>query len=216
MGLACLSVGVAMLFVNTAAVNVALPDVSASLHASTAEQQWVASAYSLVFVVVLLLAGFAGDRLGHRRVLLSGLACLLAGSLLGAVSPVVGCLIVARGLMGGGAGMFIPMSLALLAEMFPSGEGRARALTVWTVAGTLGAPLGPVVGGGLTEWAGWRAIFVFDVVAFLAVTLWSLHGIPRVQRPAAPASGVPWQGALLIAVGLGCSPPGSSMPSTRP
>ena len=133
-GLVCLSVGVAMLFVNTAAVNVALPDVSASLDASMAQQQWVASAYSLAFVVVLLIAGFGGDRLGHRRVLLMGLVGLLVGSVLGTASPVVGCLIAARALMGAGAGMFIPMSLALIADLFPRMADRARALTVWTSA----------------------------------------------------------------------------------
>ena len=202
-GLACLSVGVAMLFVNTAAVNVALPDVSASLNASMAQQQWVASAYSLAFVVVLLIAGFGGDSLGHRRVLLMGLVGLLAGSVLGVVSPVVGCLIAARALMGAGAGMFIPMSLALIADLFPSMADRARALTVWTIAGTLGASLGPVIGGGLTSLAGWRAIFAFDVVAFLVVMAWSLRVIPRSGRPVASATGLPWKEGLLVTAGLG-------------
>lgn len=202
-GLVCLSVGAAMLFVNTAAVNVALPDVSASLNASMAQQQWVASAYSLAFVVVLLLAGFGGDRLGHRRVLLMGLVGLLVGSVLGTASPVVGCLIAARALMGAGAGMFVPMSLALIADLFPRMADRARALTVWTIAGTLGAPLGPVIGGGLTSLAGWRAIFAFDVVAFLVVMVWSLRVIPRSRRPVASATGLPWRGGLLVTAGLG-------------
>lgn len=192
-----------MLFVNTAAMNVALPDVSADLGASTAQQQWVTSAYSLVFVAILLVAGFGGDRLGHRRVLLMGLAGLLTGSALGALSPRVGWLIAARAIMGAGAGMFIPMSLALIAGLFPGAADRVRAMTVWTIAGTLGAPLGPVIGGGLTALAGWRAIFVLDAVAFAAVTAWALGVIPRTARTGPPGAGLPLLSAVLVAAGLG-------------
>lgn len=196
----CLLVGQAVLFINTAALNVALPAISTGLGASTAAQQWIASAYSLAFAAIMLVAGFAGDRIGYRPVLLGGLGLLVAGSVLGAVSPGVGWLIAARALLGAGAGVFVPMGLALIGVLFP-GPGRGRAITAWTVAGTLGAPLGPVIGGGLTALAGWRAIFAFDVVAFVVVGVLGIIFLPR--QASTGGRGLPWGQTVLAVVGIG-------------
>src|ERR1700685_1649615 len=110
LGVTCLSVVVVNL--DLTILNVALPDISGALHAGTGDLQWLVDAYSLVFAGVMLPAGMIGDRLGRKRLLLAGLAVFLAASLWCALSVAAGELIAARALMGLGAGIMFPLSLA--------------------------------------------------------------------------------------------------------
>lgn len=200
--LVSLCIAEAVLFVNTTAFNLALPSVARSFNASTAEQQWVVSVYSLCFVAVLLIAGFFGDLIGYRHVLLLGLTLYAAASVLGVVAVNIRMLIVARALLGVAAGMFIPMGLALITTTF-SATDRSRAVTIWTVAGTLGIPLGPIIGGGMTLVMGWKGLFIFDVVAMiLALALnWTFLPKDRIVQPT--KTRFPMLQCLLMIAGVG-------------
>ncbi len=112
----CLSVIVVSL--DLTILNIALPAISAGLHAGTGDLQWLVDAYSLVFAGVMLPAGMAGDRLGRKRLLLAGLAVFLAASVWCALSASAGELIAARAVMGLGAGIVFPLSLAVVSAAF--------------------------------------------------------------------------------------------------
>ena len=120
LGVTCLSVIVVNL--DLTILNIALPAISAALHAGTGDLQWLVDAYSLVFAGVMLPAGMAGDRLGRKRLLLAGLAVFLAASLWCALSVSAGELIAARALMGLGAGIVFPLSLAVVSAAFGDDE----------------------------------------------------------------------------------------------
>jgi MFS family permease len=116
LGVTCLSVVVVNL--DLTILNIALPAISAALRAGTSDLQWLVDAYSVVFAAVMVPAGIAGDRIGRKRLLLAGLAVFLAASLWCALSVSAGELIAARALMGLGAGIVFPLSLAVVSAAF--------------------------------------------------------------------------------------------------
>ena len=149
-GLGALCLGMVLLFMNTTMINVALPALSSGLGASGGELEWIVSSYNLASLSVLLLGGALGDRFGHRRLLLGGIIAFIAGAVLAAVAKTVIVLLVARVVMGLAASVFAPMSLALIPRLFPPGR-RAVATAIWTAAGAVGAPFGPLVGGPMID-----------------------------------------------------------------
>ena len=175
--LAGLCLGTFVCFTNTTAFNIALPAISVSLGAGQVEQQWMVSAYNLVFGAFMLLAGSLGDRWGVKRTLLVGAGAFTAASAAGVLATSSATTIVARGVMGFGAGFSITMTLALITRLFES-DRQVLALTMNAVAMTLGAPFGLVLGGVLVNFADWRAIFVFDLAAFLIVLLLDVLLLP--------------------------------------
>ena len=199
-GLAALSLGMVLLFMNTTMINVALPALSAGLGASTGGLEWVVSSYNLAFLVVLLPGGALGDRLGHRRLLVAGVVGFCAGACLAAVSTSAGVLIAARVVMGLAASVFTPMSLALIPQMFDDAR-KALATATWTAAGAVGAPLGPLIGGSMIDRWGWRAMFWLDIAVAVVVLAMCLRLVP-VGRPAAGRRSLPVVQVVAAALGL--------------
>src|SRR5215475_9962621 len=142
LGVTCLSVLVVAL--DLTILNIALPAISADLHAGTGDLQWIVDAYSLTFAGIMLPAGMTGDRFGRKRLLLAGLAVFLVASLWCALSASAGELIAARALMGLGAGRVFPLSLAVVSAAFGDDE-RPTAIGILTAAIALALPLGPVL-----------------------------------------------------------------------
>ena len=160
--LVLVSVATFMLLLDVTIVNVALPDIQRSLHASLSSLQWVVDAYSLMLASFLLTAGSLGDRLGRRRVFTIGFGIFTFASFLCGISDSPTLLNLCRGLQGiGGAGMFAT-SLALIGQEF-QGRDRATAFGVWgaTVGGAVA--VGPLIGGVITENLGWEWIFFVNV-----------------------------------------------------
>ncbi len=160
--LTLVSVATFMLLLDVTIVNVALPDIQRSLHASLSSLQWVVDAYSLMLASFLLTAGSLGDRLGRRRVFTIGFGVFTFASFLCGISNDPTVLNFARGLQGiGGAGMFAT-ALALIGQEF-QGKDRATAFSVWgaTVGGAVA--VGPLIGGVITESFGWEWIFFVNV-----------------------------------------------------
>jgi len=200
-----LCLGTFVCFTNTTAFNIALPAISVSLGAGQVEQQWMVSAYNLVFGAFMLLAGSLGDRWGVKRTLLVGASAFAAASAAGVLATSSVTTIAARGVMGFGAGFSITMTLALITRLFES-DGQVLALTMNAVAMTLGAPFGLVLGGLLVNLADWRAIFVFDLVAFLIVLLLDILLLPGDRSQSGGTTGararLPLLSALLALAGL--------------
>jgi EmrB/QacA subfamily drug resistance transporter len=195
----CLSVIVVTL--DLTILNIALPAISAALHAGTGDLQWLVDAYSLVFAGVMLPAGMLGDRLGRKRLLLAGLAVFLAASLWCALSVSAGELIAARALMGLGAGIVFPLSLAVTSAAFGD-DDRPAAIGILTAAIALALPLGPVLGGLLLQHFTWHSVFWINVpVACVALAAGAVL-TPESRNPAAPPLDV--LGALLSAGAVTC------------
>jgi len=155
-------VGIFMLLLDITVVNVALPKIQRELHSSFTDLQWVVDAYSLMLASVVLNAGSLGDLLGRKRVFLTGVVLFTAASALcgAATNPLF--LNLARGAQGIGGAIMFAVSLALLTQEF-HGRERGTAFGIW--GATIGAAvaIGPLVGGALTEWAGWRWIFFVNL-----------------------------------------------------
>src|SRR5262249_34824116 len=135
-------------------LTLALPTMSADLHASSSDLQWFVDAYSLVLAAALLPAGLAGDRLGRRRLLTWALALFGAASLACAYAGSSGQLIAARAFLGIAAAVIMPMSLAVIPVLFTAAE-RPRAIAIMGGATFLGIPVGPVLGGWLLDHFWW-------------------------------------------------------------
>ena len=145
----------------------------------------------------MLPAGVIGDRLGRKRLLLAGLAVFLAASLWCALSVSVGELIAARALMGLGAGIVFPLSLAVVSAAFGDDEDRPKAIGILAAAVALGLPLGPVLGGVLLQHFSWHSVFWINVPAVCATLAAGAVLMPESRNPAAPPLDAP--GALLSA-----------------
>ncbi len=150
-------------------LSLALPALSVQLHASTTDLQWFSAAYSLVLAAALLPAGMLGDRLGRKRMLLIALAVFGVSSVGCAFATSAGELIAARAILGLGAAVILPMSIAVIPVLFAEDE-RPRAIAVVMGATFLGFPVGPLLGGWLLDKFWWGSVFLINVpVAVLAL-----------------------------------------------
>ena len=166
--LAVVCIAVFMLLLDITVVNVALPDINTQLHTSFTDLQWVVDAYALTLAATILNAGSLGDLLGRKRVFLVSIVLFtIASALCGAATTPL-FLELARGLQGiGGAGMFA-VSLAIIAQEF-HGKERGTAFGIWGATIGLAVAIGPLVGGALTTYAGWRWIFFVNLPIGVAV-----------------------------------------------
>ncbi|MEY9210828.1 EmrB/QacA subfamily drug resistance transporter [Thermobifida halotolerans] len=202
-GLALIAVSVVqfMVSLDLSVVNVGLPEIAAGLGFTGAEVTWVVHAYALTFGGLLLLGGKAADRYGRKQVLLSGLALFAVASLAGGFAQDAGQLVAARAAQGVGAAALAPAALALLTETFPSGPARLRAFGVWSAMNAAGGALGILIGGALTEYAGWRWVMFVNVpmaLGALAMARWGVAAGGPVHRDTRPDV----LGAVLATAGM--------------
>ncbi|WP_037601218.1 MFS transporter [Streptacidiphilus rugosus] len=169
--LAAVCTGAFMLLVDVSIVNVALPEMASDLRSSFTTLQWVVDIYALVLASLLMAFGSLGDRLGHRRLYLSGLVVFASASLACALAPSAAVLITARAAQGMGGAAMMTSTTALLAAAY-QGRDRGTAFGVWGAVNGAAAAIGPVLGGLLTDQFGWRSIFMVNVpVAVVAVAM---------------------------------------------
>ncbi len=166
-------------------LNVALPEVARSTHASESQLTWIVDAYSLFFAALLLPAGALGDRFGRRLTLLLGLTVFGAVS---AVSMFVDGpreLIALRAVLGLGAALVMPATLSTITGTFAP-EHRTKAVSIWAGVAGAGAVLGVLASGLLLEAWSWRSIFALNIVLVLVAILGTLRFVPESADPDAP------------------------------
>jgi EmrB/QacA subfamily drug resistance transporter len=183
LAICCLSLLIVGL--DTTIVNVALPAIHRSFHASVAGLQWTIDAYTLVLASLVILAGSTADRVGRRRVFQIGLVGFSAGSLLCGLAPSLPLLIGARILQAIGGSMLNPVAMSIIRNVFDDPRERARAIGMWGAVFGLSMALGPVVGGTLVDSVGWRAVFFVNVpIGLLAIVLTAVW-VPESRAPRA-------------------------------
>ncbi|MFF9431902.1 MFS transporter [Streptomyces sp. NPDC014746] len=171
-----------MFILDTSVVNIALPAIQRDLGFSAAGLSWVLNAYLLAFGGLLLLGGRAGDLLGPRRALLTGVAVFTAASLAGGLATSGGLLLAARAGQGVGAALAAPTVLALITTHFPEPAARARALGAYAAVSGSGAALGLIAGGVLTDWLSWRWVLYVNVPIGAALLVLAVMHVDGAQR----------------------------------
>jgi MFS family permease len=155
-----------MALLDTSIVNVGIPTIQASLHASGASLQLIVAGYTITYAVLLVTGARLGDILGHRRVFLTGLAIFTLSSLICGVAPTTGWLIALRFVQGAGAAAMIPQVLSLIQRTYQGGA-RVRAMSIYSAVLAGGAVVGQVAGGLLISadlfGTSWRPIFLVNV-----------------------------------------------------
>ena len=161
-----------LIWIDTTILGIALEriaDPRTGLGATPGQLQWAVGAYALLFATALFAAGALGDRYGHRTILLLGLLCFGAASVWAAWAGGATGLILARGLMGLGAAMMMPTSMAIIGATFPPAR-RAGAIAAWSASSGVGVALGPLLGGLLVDHFWWGSVFLVNLpVAALAL-----------------------------------------------
>jgi EmrB/QacA subfamily drug resistance transporter len=189
-----------MLLLDITVVNTALPAIQKDLGGSFTDLQWVIDAYALSLAALVLTAGSLADRLGRRRVFVFGLAVFSLASLLCALAPDPTFLNLARGLQGVGGAVMFAVSLALVAQEFPSGAERGMAMGIYGATIGISVAIGPLVGGALTDGISWESVFLINVpvgLAAIAVTYW------KVRESRDPnASRIDWGGLVTFSTAL--------------
>jgi MFS family permease len=183
------------------AVVVAMPAIATELGFGVSASAWVMDAYSLAFTGTLLAAGALADKWGRRRALLAGNLVFLAGSLACGAATAAPMLLLARAVQGVGAAFVVTGGIALLAGLYERPEERARAFALMGVLSGVAMAVGPTAGGLLSDWVGWRTIFIINIPFCLLILL----AVPRLLAEARSSERRPldWIGIALLTCALG-------------
>ncbi len=150
-------------------LNVALPSLSADLKPTSTQLLWIVDIYGFLAAGMLIIMGTLGDRMGRRRVLLFGGAAFAIASILAACSRSAGMLIAARALLGVAGATLAPSTLSLIRNMFLDEKQRTVAIGIWTTSFSVGAVIGPLLGGAVLQRFGWSAVFLAAVPVMLGL-----------------------------------------------
>jgi EmrB/QacA subfamily drug resistance transporter len=195
--LALASAASLMVALDQLVVATALSTIRRDLHASIETLEWTVNAYTLTFAVLLMTGAALGDRLGRRRMFVTGLALFTAASAACALAPGVGWLIVARAVQGMGSALVMPLAMALLSAAYPP-ETRGRALGLFTALTGVAVVGGPVVGGAVTQDLAWQWIFWINIpIGLLVIPL----VLTRIEESYGPRSRIDAPGLALAAGG---------------
>src|ERR1700722_15716327 len=161
--LAVVCVAQFMVILDVSIVNVALPSIERGLHFSEQNLLWVLNAYALMFGGFLMLGGRVADKVGRRRVFMTGVGLFTLASLFCGLATSTGWLIAARTVQGLGAAILSPAALSILTVTFAEGPERNKALSIWGAIAGAGGAFGVLFGGILTQEIGWQWIFYVNV-----------------------------------------------------
>jgi EmrB/QacA subfamily drug resistance transporter len=198
--LAATILGSSMAFIDSTAVNVALPALQASLHATVVDVQWVIESYGLFLGGLILVGGALGDSFGRRLMFIVGTAIFALASAGCGVAFNIHQLIIARSIQGVGAALLVPGSLAIISASFDP-KTRGQAIGTWSGFTAITTAVGPVLGGWLVEHASWRWVFFINLPVAAAVMAISTRHIPESRN--VHAGPIDWLGAQVVTLGLG-------------
>ncbi|GLY93413.1 MFS transporter [Actinoplanes sp. NBRC 103695] len=190
-----------MIVLDSTIVAVAIPDIQRDLGFSEAGVAWVVNGYLISFAGLLLLSGRLGDLVGAWRVFLAGLVVFTLASLMCGFAPTAGLLIAGRFLQGAGGALASAVVLGMIVRLYSEPGPQARAMGIYSFVQAGGAAAGFVLGGVLTDAAGWTWIFLINVPVGVAVAVLALRHLPREPAPGLGRH-LDLAGALLITAGL--------------
>ena len=200
LALALLAAAQFVVVLDASIVNVALPSIGRDLHFSQDNLSWVINAYTLTFGGFLLLGGRMADLLGRRRLFISGLILFALASLAGGLSTTDTQLIIARAVQGLGAALLSPAALSLVTVIFKEGAERNKALGVWGAVAGSGGAVGVMLGGMLTQWAGWEWVLFVNVPIGIAAAAIAPRLLPESRNEG--ARHFDFAGAVSVTAGL--------------
>ena len=198
--LAVVCLATAVLMLDIAVVNTALPHIASDLHAGLGGLQWVVDAYTLALASVVLTAGSVADRIGRKRVFSVGMVLFTVSSITCAMAGSIEVLDVSRGIQGIGGALLFATSLSLLAQAYPGPEERVKALAAYGASIGAAFAFGPLVGGALTSGFGWQAVFFVNVPLGIAGMIGTARWV-RESRDS-NARGLDWWGQITLSASL--------------
>ncbi|GAA4900956.1 MFS transporter [Streptomonospora salina] len=181
--LAVLAASLLVVVMDMTILNVALPEISRALSPTAAQQLWIVDIYALVLAGLLVTMSTLGDRWGRKRMLLIGFAIFGGASMLIVVAQSAPMVIAVRALLGVGGAMIMPATLSMIRSLFSDPGERARALGIWAAVASMGAAVGPIVGGLLLEHFTWHAAFLVNVPLMGAALLAGVLLLPEARNP---------------------------------
>ncbi|MCX0246846.1 MFS transporter [Streptomyces drozdowiczii] len=177
-----MSVCTALVVGFVAAINLAVPELAASaLRPTSSDLLWIVDAYVVIFACLVIPAGAAGDKLGRKGTLLTGLAVFAAGAIVSATAPNVAVMLIGRAVTGLGAACVLPNCVGILLHA-TAPERRTHALAVWAAASGIGGVVGNVGGGAVLTAGSWRTLFIAVAVTAAACLAWAARSAPRSPR----------------------------------
>jgi EmrB/QacA subfamily drug resistance transporter len=197
--LAATILGSSLAFIDSTVVNVALPAVQTSFHATVVDVQWVVESYGLFLGALILVGGSLGDLFGRRSMFLLGVAIFAVASVGCGVASNIPQLVIARSIQGLGAALLVPGSLAIISASFDE-KSRGQAIGTWSGFTAITTAVGPVLGGWLVQHASWRWVFFINLPLAAAVIGISLLHVP--ESRGTDGGHVDWLGALVATLGL--------------
>ncbi|MFC7384126.1 MFS transporter [Sphaerisporangium rhizosphaerae] len=207
LGAALLMLPTLIVAMDTTALLLALPRLSADLGAGSVQQLWISDGYGFMVAGMVITMGTLGDRIGRRRLLITGAAAFAVLSVVAAFAADPLTLIVVRALLGVAGATLAPSTLALLTAMFPDARRRGKAIAVWATCQFTGGALGPVLAGVLLQHFWWGSVFLAAVPAMVLLVLAGPVLLPEFRSDHAgrldPASvGLSLAAVLLIVYGI--------------
>ncbi len=210
--LVALALSSALAPLNSTMLAVALPAIGRAFgHAVPTLTHALVTSYLVASITLQSAGGALGDRVGHRRALAWGQWVFLAGSVLGALAPELGTLVLSRVLMAAGGAVIVPSATATLRNELPP-DRRGRAFGAFGAVMGIAAMLGPLVGGALESRFGFRAVFVANVPVLVIAALLAGRASPAAAPAARKALGLDLVGTGLFACALGALVVGARLP----
>jgi EmrB/QacA subfamily drug resistance transporter len=197
--LAATILGSSMAFIDGTVVNVAIPTLQATFHASVVDVQWVVESYGIFLAALILAGGALGDLLGRRRMFLIGVGVFASASIACGLASSIHQLIIARCVQGIGAALLVPGSLAIISACFDE-DSRGKAIGTWSGFTAITTAFGPLLGGWLIQYASWRWAFLLNVPLGVVVVGISVRHVP--ESRGSQVKQIDWLGAVLATVGL--------------
>jgi EmrB/QacA subfamily drug resistance transporter len=189
-----------MVMLDNTVVNVALPSIQRDLGASISQLEWVINGYTLTFAVLIATGGRLGDIFGRRLMFLAGVVIFAITSATAGLAQDPAMLIGSRAIQGVGGALMLPATLSIITHAFPASE-RGRAIGMWAGVSALALSIGPVVGGFLTEYVTWRAIFFINLPVAVAAVIVTVFAVGE-SRDETVDRRVDYPGVVTLTAGL--------------
>jgi EmrB/QacA subfamily drug resistance transporter len=200
--LGVLCVTILVISIDNTILNIALPTIVRTLHATSSELQWVVDAYAVTFAGLLLTTGSLGDKFGRKFMFLAGLSVFAAGSAGAAWSGSPDRLTLARVVMGMGGAALMPSTLSILVNVFPEENDKRRAIGIWSGAAGIGVAVGPILGGLLLSHFWWGSVFLINVpICAVGITA-TIFLVPNSRNPTGRKTDPVGAGLSIVTLGL--------------